>query len=325
MDIMPISRDQFNSRNTSVDKHFMKRRLVEKRKEEWKKMLKGEEDVPRSIDYRANTKNKVKREVVAATAQRLSDNSHAAIREMRSARLSAIHTAQPKEPKSQSAREMRLARLKQKSATSPPQIQHKSSLKKGIRVEKKPKDQEQVTSSIREMRLAQGKAPVAKSYTSSTPVLRIPKTTTTATASRSKSSPPVQSLRPKSSTPIRKVKQVKAEQEEEDDDSGGCNFVNTDGLMSGGCNGFGKRNDDDNNGGGGGCNGFVNDKDLKGGCNAGKTSMNIQDIGCDMNMLKQFAQIFTGGDDDVPGADLVSRGSSEDSATMYVKKYGYDF
>lgn len=285
-------------------------------------MLKGDkEDVPESINYRANQKNKVKREVVAATAQRLNDSSHAAIREMRSARLSAVHTQanNAKEPKSQSAREMRLARLKHStSSTSAPEIQHKS-LKKAVRVEKppEPKDQEQVTSSIREMRLAQGKAPVAKSYTASTPVLRVPKTSVPS------QKPIAQSVRPKS-VPIRtapkqvKVKEEKVKEvEEEEGEKRGCTFIVDD--MAGGCNGLPQAPDM------GGCNAALVAKkdDLTGGCNAPDNRKMPEDVGCDFSMLQELSA-FLGCGEEAPGADLVSRGSSEDSATMYVKKYGYD-
>lgn len=324
VDIMPIDRDQYNTRGTTVDKHFMRRRLVEKRKEEWKKMLKSDkEDVPTSINYRANAKNNVKREVVVATAQRLSDNSHAAIREMRSARLSAVHTAPPKEAKSQSAREMRLARLKQNSsATSPPTIQKHKSLKKAVRVEQQPpepKDPYDISETIQEKRLAQGKAPVAKSYTSSTAVLRVPKTASP------QQKPAIQSVRPPKQTPIRKANKPRTVQveQEESESGGGCQFINKD-VLSGGCNGFTKNGGDDD-----GCQ-FVNTDDLTGGCNAAN---NIQDVGCDFSLLKDFDSIASflgcGGNDDsdaAPSAELVSRGSSEDdSAAMYVKKYGYDF
>ena len=124
VDIMPVDREQYNTRGTTVDKHFMRRKLVEKRKEEWKVMLQSDkkkaQPVPASINYRANAKNNVKRQVVAATAQRLSDNSHAAIRAMRSNRLSdaAKNNQTVPEAKSQSAREMRLARLKQSTSTT---------------------------------------------------------------------------------------------------------------------------------------------------------------------------------------------------------------
>ena len=312
VDIMPVSRDQYNTRKTTIDKHFLRRRLVDKRKEEWKKMLNKEDDVPKSIDYRANVKNSVKREVVAETAQRLSDNSHAAIREMRAARLSARVTAPSMEAKSQSAREMRLARLKQNTTidSSPSLLKHKS-LKKAVRVERaapEPKDHDQVTSSIREMRVAQGKSPVAKSYTSTTPVLRVPKASPTK---------PVKSVRPEKTVPIRKTLPKPVQLKDKDDDAGGgCNFVNRNDLV-GGCNKFGKTNNN------AGCHKVPTVDDLKGGCNA--ADYKPEDVGCDFSLLKDFASFFDCGHDSAPGAELVSGGSSEDSASVYIKKYGYDF
>eukprot|EP00544_Gedaniella_sp_CCMP2646_P004152 CAMPEP_0202488050 /NCGR_PEP_ID=MMETSP1361-20130828/6194_1 /ASSEMBLY_ACC=CAM_ASM_000849 /TAXON_ID=210615 /ORGANISM="Staurosira complex sp., Strain CCMP2646" /LENGTH=345 /DNA_ID=CAMNT_0049117549 /DNA_START=67 /DNA_END=1104 /DNA_ORIENTATION=- len=345
---MPVDRNQYNSRGTTVDRHFMRRKLVEKRKEEWKVMLQSDdkktEQVPTSIDYRANVKNNIKRQVVAATAQRLSDNSHAAIRAMRSDRLSVKNDRPTPEAKSQSAREMRLARLKQNTSTtsstsSPPPttptIPHKKRVKATtIAID----SQAALTSSIREMRMAQGKAPVAKSYTSSTCVLRVPKTTASPNTAKA-----IRPCRPSAMTcgtkqsPIRTPNKPRNQTINQDDlrNNGGCSFIPKNDFVGGGCHGFMSSADsttsdlseEDIDG----HYQFVKVDDVMGGCNA--SYMENLGIGCDLSMLQDLNSgiaSFLGcaGENDKvdeSNAELVSRGSSEEDSAMYVKNYGYEY
>jgi hypothetical protein len=351
VDIMPVDRNQYNSRGTTVDRHFMRRKLVEKRKEEWKVMLQSDnkktEQVPTSIDYRANVKNNVKRQVVAATAQRLSDNSHAAIRAMRSDRLSVKNDRPTPEAKSQSAREMRLARLKQSTSTtgstsSPPPttptIPHKKTVKATtIAID----SQAAMTSSIREMRMAQGKAPVAKSYTSSTSVLRVPKTTASPNTAKSVLRPRPSDAMATSTTqsPIRTASNKPRNQTINQEDlrnNGGCSFIPKNDFVGGGCHGFMSSADsttsdlseDDHIDG---QYQFVKVDDVMGGCNA--SYMENLGIGCDLSMLQDLnsgiASFLGCGENDTEvderNGELVSRGSSEEDSAMYVKKYGYEY
>lgn len=354
VDIMPVDREQYNTRGTTVDKHFMRRKLVEKRKEEWKVMLQSDkkkaQPVPASINYRANAKNNVKRQVVAATAQRLSDNSHAAIRAMRSNRLSdaAKNNQTVPEAKSQSAREMRLARLKQSTSTasngSPPlTIPHKKTVKATTvpfeAIDSRIDSQAAVTSSIREMRLAQGKAPVAKSYTSSTAVLRVPKTTTPKTKSVRRPSLFVTTKQ----NPIRTPNPPRNQKDDTSNDGGGCNFIHMKDLMSHGgraCHGFQQSSADNTSttsslsedAADGKCH-LVLPKDVMGsGCNATKMTESMN-IGCDLSMLQDwnvnsiatFLGCSGGNQQQDESAELVSRGSSEEDSAVYVKKYGYEY
>ena len=127
LDIMPAQGAQpWTTRNSSVDEHFVRRGLVEKRKNEWKKVLSGSEgDIKTgeldNVEWFKQPSNRpyAKQEIVVEKTKPAPAKPTAAtsvsIREMRLERLKGTQPAPDVKPKeSVSIRELRAARLRGK-------------------------------------------------------------------------------------------------------------------------------------------------------------------------------------------------------------------